>query len=275
MGSSSQMNSNTPATTGVVESKAVKVEVVDSGEEEADSMVVPFNDSKNFRALSSCGERKAPEPDGFNFYFYRRTWSFMKKAFHVKEFHNSNVISKDVNTSFMILVPEVAAPLLTKMVLDSQHAFMKGITILHSLGLLAFCYELYEIFKLSEWMSMGLSTATTAVSVNGILDRSFGVYDGYSYAADHESISLRLTINFYKSSILGINVTEDDLLVAAEMVGCKVDFIPIMYLGLPPATFKLPCGAWDHVAEQFKSYLVLWKSIMFSPAGGRTNSNNK
>ncbi|XP_050222572.1 uncharacterized protein LOC126672661 [Mercurialis annua] len=47
-------------------------------EEQANGLMSPFNEEEIFKALSSCGERKAPGPDGFNFYFYRRAWRFMK-----------------------------------------------------------------------------------------------------------------------------------------------------------------------------------------------------
>ncbi|XP_050233417.1 uncharacterized protein LOC126681904 [Mercurialis annua] len=82
----------------------------------------------------------------------------------------------------------------------------------------------------------------------------------------YELIS-RLTINFHKSSIMGINVSEINLLLPAEIVGCKVDSFPIRHLGLPLANRKFFVGTWNYVVERFKGRLALWKGNLLSPAG--------
>ncbi|XP_050207303.1 uncharacterized protein LOC126656742 [Mercurialis annua] len=98
---------------------------------------------------------------------------------------------------------------------------------------------------------------------------------GFYYAADKDPISIPnlrcyelisgLTINFHKSSIMGINVSEEELLLAAGTSDCKIDSFPIMYLGITLANRKLAMGAWDHVVERFKSRLALWKGYLLSP----------
>ncbi|XP_050238085.1 uncharacterized protein LOC126687569 [Mercurialis annua] len=77
---------------------------------EAEGLSVPFSEVEIFKALSSCGKRKAPGPDGFNFYFYRRAWAFKKDVFFSSfaEFHGSNSRPSSISTSFMDLVPKVA-----------------------------------------------------------------------------------------------------------------------------------------------------------------------
>ncbi|XP_050211520.1 uncharacterized protein LOC126661702 [Mercurialis annua] len=365
---------------------------------QAQGLIMPFSEVEIFKALSSCGERKAPVPDGFNFYFYRRAWVFMKGVFleFFADFHSSHSLPSGINTSFMVLVPKVAgsssikdyrpislvngcfkllsktlslrlAPLLTKVVSDSQHAFLKGRSILECSmianelvhlasrrkdKLLVLKLDFHKAFdsidwrhlmsvmksmnfpaKWIEWMFACLSSATTAILVNGspvepinlkrgvrqgdpispylfviaveglkrILDKSgeLGFTSGYCFADDQNPISLLqfaddtllylpfdieqlqnltrilrcyeivsgLTINFHKSSIMGINVSNDDLFLAAEMVGCRIDSLPVKYLGLPLTGRKLVTGTWDHVIERFKSRLALWKGSLLSPAG--------
>ncbi|XP_050207305.1 uncharacterized protein LOC126656744 [Mercurialis annua] len=56
-----------------------------------------------------------------------------------------------------------------------------------------------------------------------------------------------LKINFHKSSILGVNVLDNDLLLASQIVGCRVGSFPIKYLGLPLARRCLQKGNWDHL----------------------------
>ncbi|XP_050211606.1 uncharacterized protein LOC126661785 [Mercurialis annua] len=127
---------------------------------QADSLMLSFEETEILDALSSCGERKAPGPDGFNFYIYRRAWPFMKDVSieFFADFHGFNTLPKGINTSFMVLIPKVAgsanikdyrpislvngffkllskilsrrlAPLLTNMVSQNQHAFIKGRSI--------------------------------------------------------------------------------------------------------------------------------------------------
>ncbi|XP_050222615.1 uncharacterized protein LOC126672701 [Mercurialis annua] len=56
-----------------------------------------------------------------------------------------------------------------------------------------------------------------------------------------------LTINFHKSSIIGINVSELDILSAAHVVGCRVESFPIKYLSLPLSNTRLLVGSWDYM----------------------------
>ncbi|XP_050207372.1 uncharacterized protein LOC126656797 [Mercurialis annua] len=126
-------------------------------EEQATGLIRQFSEEEIFKAPVSCGERKASGPDGFNFYFYRRAWRFMKDVIQgfFEDFHSSNFLPKGINTSFMVLIPKMAgsanikdyrpislvngffkllsktlslrlAPLLTKVISESQHAFLKG-----------------------------------------------------------------------------------------------------------------------------------------------------
>ncbi|XP_050211872.1 uncharacterized protein LOC126662028 [Mercurialis annua] len=76
-----------------------------------------------------------------------------------------------------------------------------------------------------------------------------------------------LKINFHKSSLLGINVSESELSLASRVVGCRVEKFPIRYLGLPLAVCRTPVSTWNHVIQRFKSKLSLWKGNLLSPAG--------
>ncbi|XP_050222287.1 uncharacterized protein LOC126672380 [Mercurialis annua] len=77
---------------------------------ESDSLVTAFSEEEIFAAICSCGEKKAPGPDGFNFFFYKKAWPFMKDMFveFFSDFFRFNILPKGINTSFMVLVPKVA-----------------------------------------------------------------------------------------------------------------------------------------------------------------------
>ena len=75
----------------------------------ADSMIVPFSLQEIYLSLMSCNDQKALGPDGFNFIFYKKAWYIIKEdilqLFHF--FHTSENIPRDLNHSFMVLIPKV------------------------------------------------------------------------------------------------------------------------------------------------------------------------
>ncbi|XP_050222663.1 uncharacterized protein LOC126672753 [Mercurialis annua] len=365
---------------------------------QADCLIQKFDENEVFFAISSLNERKAPGPDGFNFFFYRRAWSIMKAEIldMFSTFHSSSSLPKGINTSFMVLIPKVIgssnikdfrpislvnglykllsktlslrlAPLLSSLVSESQHAFLKGRSILECSmianelihlanrrkeKLLVLKLDFQKAFDTIDWMylltvmrCMGfpqlwidwmfycLSSSTTSILVNGspvepitlqrgvrqgdpispylfvlavqglkcLLDKAsnLGFTCGYSYSDNFDPVSLLqfaddtlifipydvvhlqnltwilrcfevvsgLKINFHKSSIMGINTSVDELATAASVVGCKIESLPIKYLGLPLVRRQLASGFWDHVVDRFKSKLALWKGSLLSPAG--------
>ncbi|XP_050207462.1 uncharacterized protein LOC126656881 [Mercurialis annua] len=79
-------------------------------DEQTFSLIKPFDQAKVFNAIASCGSKKAPDLDGFNFYFYQKAWFVMKGeiADFFKKFHDFGTLSKGINSSFMVLIPKVA-----------------------------------------------------------------------------------------------------------------------------------------------------------------------
>ncbi|XP_050229432.1 uncharacterized protein LOC126678581 [Mercurialis annua] len=76
-----------------------------------------------------------------------------------------------------------------------------------------------------------------------------------------------LSINYSKSSLLGINIDEDALLIAAEILQCSTAHFPISYLGLPLSIKSVRATHWQPVVENFAAKLTLWKGKLLSPAG--------
>jgi hypothetical protein len=52
------------------------------------------------------------------------------------------------------------------------------------------------------------------------------------------SDSTGLKVNYSKSQILPINVSQDRMEILANTLGCKIGSFPFMYLGLPMGTTK-------------------------------------
>ncbi|XP_050211912.1 uncharacterized protein LOC126662068 [Mercurialis annua] len=76
-----------------------------------------------------------------------------------------------------------------------------------------------------------------------------------------------LQINFQKSAIIGIYVDNTSLESASSILGCKIDSLPITYLGLPSSLKPVKENLWNPVVCNFSSRLATWKCNLLSPAG--------
>ncbi|XP_058750205.1 uncharacterized protein LOC131623225 [Vicia villosa] len=77
-----------------------------------------------------------------------------------------------------------------------------------------------------------------------------------------------LKVNFHKSSLVGVNVSQNWLLEAANVLNCGISSLPISYLGLPIGANPKRMETWSHVINTVKSRLSGWKNKHLS-VGGR------
>lgn len=77
-----------------------------------------------------------------------------------------------------------------------------------------------------------------------------------------------LLVNFYKSSIMGIHVSDGWLKNVTEILMCKQDSIPFTYLGLPIRGWSQTLAAWQPILEKIRRKLASWKGMWLS-LGGR------
>lgn len=56
----------------------------------------------------SCGSNKSPDPNGFNFVFFKENWEMLKDEIMVmmNEFHCHGKIVRGMNSSFIVLIPK-------------------------------------------------------------------------------------------------------------------------------------------------------------------------
>ncbi|XP_050229209.1 uncharacterized protein LOC126678348 [Mercurialis annua] len=68
-----------------------------------------FSEGEIFAALSDCDDNKAPGPDGFNFFFYKRVWSIIKNDFldYFRLSFSSGFFPPGLNTTFPVLIPKL------------------------------------------------------------------------------------------------------------------------------------------------------------------------
>ncbi|GKA00908.1 RNA-directed DNA polymerase, eukaryota, reverse transcriptase zinc-binding domain protein [Tanacetum coccineum] len=77
-----------------------------------------------------------------------------------------------------------------------------------------------------------------------------------------------LKINVNKSKLLGVGVSDVDVVDMAKVLGCGVSKLPMMYLGVPVGGNMGRCENWNRIIQKFTSKLSQWKARFLS-VGGR------
>jgi hypothetical protein len=77
-----------------------------------------------------------------------------------------------------------------------------------------------------------------------------------------------LKVNFHKSMLVGVNISDSWLNEAASALRCRVGKIPFLYLGLPIGGDPRRLGFWEPVLARIRNRLSGWKSRFLS-FGGR------
>jgi hypothetical protein len=77
-----------------------------------------------------------------------------------------------------------------------------------------------------------------------------------------------LKVNFWKSCIMGINVTNDFLELASGFLNCRIGNIPFKYLGLPVGANPRSISTWQPMLDSIKRRLGSWGNKYVS-LGGR------
>ncbi|XP_058780621.1 uncharacterized protein LOC131654295 [Vicia villosa] len=72
----------------------------------------PFSEEEIKDAVWGCEGTRSPGPDGYNFFFIRKCWSFMKKDFSLffNGFYADGILSKATVSSFINLIPKKESP---------------------------------------------------------------------------------------------------------------------------------------------------------------------
>ncbi|KAK3188492.1 hypothetical protein Dsin_028053 [Dipteronia sinensis] len=83
---------------------------------ECESLEEKFSKEEVWVALSSCDGNKAPGPDSFNLNFIKENWSAISDDFmvYMEDFHQDGSIVKDLNKTFIALIPKCVKPMTMK-----------------------------------------------------------------------------------------------------------------------------------------------------------------
>ncbi|XP_058211464.1 uncharacterized protein LOC131323632 [Rhododendron vialii] len=83
-----------------------------------------------------------------------------------------------------------------------------------------------------------------------------------------------LKINFSKSSLCGVNIPQVDVSSLAQVMGCKIESLPIKYLGLPLGANSRRTKTWKPVLEKMEKRLNVWTRRTNSTGGRLTLINS-
>ncbi|XP_058181333.1 uncharacterized protein LOC131299773 [Rhododendron vialii] len=230
-----------------------------------------FEEGEILAAVKDCGSLKASGPDGFNFSFVKKGWGFMKDLVlqFFTEFHANCRLARGINSTFVTLIPNVDCP--------------RSFKEFRPISMVGWVYKL----KRARELNIIVGARIGSNGANGIAVSHLQFADDTIIFCknDREELAnikriLRcfqlksgLKINFSKSSLCGIKVNHQIVTSLARIMGCKVDHLPIKYLGLSLGANPNRIKTWDPVVERMEKRLSVWRR-RFNTTGGRLTLTN-
>jgi len=78
-----------------------------------------------------------------------------------------------------------------------------------------------------------------------------------------------LKVNFHKSLLTGVNISDSWLLEASLVLHCRKGVLPFVYLGLPIGGDSRKLSFWKPVVDRIEALLSLWSNTFLSFGGRR------
>jgi hypothetical protein len=76
-----------------------------------------------------------------------------------------------------------------------------------------------------------------------------------------------LTINFHKSTLVPMHVSDGNITLIRSLLGCRVEGFPQSYLGLPLSSDKLKMAQFSPLIAKVDKYLSGWSDVLLSTGG--------
>ncbi|XP_073360498.1 uncharacterized protein [Aegilops tauschii subsp. strangulata] len=212
-----------------------------------EELSLPFSDEEINKVLKELPVDRAPGPDGFNGMFVKRRWPIIEKDFlrMIQDFYEGKLSLENINASLITLIPKIISPEGP----DDFRPISLTNTCLKFLTKLLANRLQKVILKCIHKKQYGFLKGSSSVLLNGIPGKQFKCKCGVRQAKDDELVALKnmlltfqqytgLKVNFAKSSMIPLNMTDEEAARLAAILGCKIGQLPFTYLGLPLGTTR-------------------------------------
>ncbi|GJR14561.1 RNA-directed DNA polymerase, eukaryota [Tanacetum coccineum] len=238
---------------------------------------VTYDEIKN--AIWDCRTNKSPGPDGFTFEFFRRYWKTIDDdvVAAVLQFFSpvkwlggiqgclhsamgSILVNGSLTSGFKFFKGlkqgDPLSHFLFILIMESLHlsfknvvnaGLYKGIPIDDSL-ILSHLFYVDDVVFVGKWDKMNVTTIVNVL-------KCFFLASG-------------LKINLQKSKLMGIGFPHEDVLSAAESIGCFIFTMPFNFLRVKVGDSMSRRSSWEETIDKLSSRLSKWKLKALS-IGGR------
>nr|CAD1822962.1 unnamed protein product [Ananas comosus var. bracteatus] len=255
------------------------------------NLQMPFTELEVKKAIFSCTSEKAPGPDGLLMLFYQRYWDYLKVDIleFFADFYRGAGDLSDLNSSWVLGI--VGAGGSTHCCsLPPLRYFSTGFQEIPSTAsedcakvtpydplLFILCVDV--LFKMLQRAVD--SNAISAVGIGNLkvhtlqfADDTLMFFDGSLRTAaaiklilDGFSENSGLNINYNKSAIIPINLSQEQSSALSSSLGCSTQDFPFTYLGLPLTPKPLSKSEYLPLIEKIDKRLAGWKEKSLSKGG--------
>ncbi|KAK1286517.1 hypothetical protein QJS10_CPB20g01045 [Acorus calamus] len=260
-----------------------------------------FSETEIKGALFSADGDKAPGPDGFGLRFFQTHWGIVKEDVlqMFDDLYEGRQKLGCINASMIVLLPKkegaatvgdyrpicllngvymLVAKVLARrlkmvskyLIEEHQTAFIPGRNLQEGF---AITQEVVSSCFLDgrKGVLLKLDFSKAYDHIDGIFSLSAPTVEsikGFHFILQCFELLSGLHINIAKSSLIPINIEEEEAGMLAAALGCPVQRLPTRHLGMPLVRNKVKSGDWNSLTERMERRLDGWKGRLLS-SGGR------
>ncbi|XP_026378147.1 uncharacterized protein LOC113272539 [Papaver somniferum] len=263
-------------------------------EVERNEMEKDFTEEEVYEVVKHFGTNKSPGPNGFSMEFYKYCWPIIKIDFMrlMSEFFRYGSWDWRLNCSFISLIPKKEDSCTPKdyrplSLLGSAYKVLYKVLENRMKSVMNKLVSDFQGEFVKEILSKLVDDAVGRNQIHG-----FQVVEGgtmishlqfaddtllFVNATEDEIRKLLLILNYFelltgmklnldKSTL--ISVGADDVVGSLAMeLGCRVEKLPIKYLGFPIGATVRCTSVWDEVIKRMEVKLASWKKKFLSKDG--------